>query len=377
MSPRTPHQPDDPRVDLGRLLNDAVSDIEPASGLEAIRSRTSLPKETPMTRLTRPWFLGSFGAAVATAAVITAVVMLGGNDPAAERNGDPVAPSSDVSESPTQPTEDPTTDQPTEPTGPTGPTTTSGTPPPATGGSAVPVYYVGDTGAGPRLYREFHANPGAEEPVSYAVSEALGDPLDRDYRSGWPAGTEATEFGLTPDLLTINLEGDLHDRPSGMTEREAQIAVEQLIYTAQAAYGQGRVPVQLMLNGGRTDQVLGQPASEPLSNGPVLETNSHIQLSTPNEGDTVSGRLQVSGVASSFEANVVVTLQRWEGTHVVFQKPVTAEGWMGDKLFPFQGSFSLAGAAPGQYVLTVSTDDPSGGAEGPGAFTDSRVITVE
>jgi len=365
----TPHEPTD---DLSRLLRDAVDDIEPRPGLEAIRARTSLTKEPSMNPF-RTWILGGFGAAVATAAVIGGVVLVGNNDPGADKTPGPVdTPSSQLSETPSpSPSETPSetpTDEPTDP----------GTSEPSAGGGAVPVYYVGDTPRGPRLYREFRANPDAEEPVSFAVSTALGDALDRDYRSGWPAGIEATEFGLTPDQLTINLEGDLHDRPAGMTEVEAQIAIEQLIYTAQAAYGQGRVPVQFLLNGGHTDQLLGQPASEALSNGPVLDTNSHVQLSTPNEGDVISdGTLEVSGAANSNEANVVAKLQRWEGTFVAFQKPITAEGWMGEKLFPFSRTFDVSGLAPGTYVLSVTTDDPSGGAEGFGPFTDSRVITIE
>jgi hypothetical protein len=372
----TPHEPTD---DLTRLLRDAVDDIEPRPGLEAIRSRTSLSKEPSMNPF-RAWILGGFGAAVATAAVIGGVVLVGNNDPGADKNPGPAdTPSSQVSETPSQTTSETPSQTPSETPSqtPTDEPSDPGTSAPSSGG-AVPVYYVGDTPSGPRLYREFRANPDAGEPVSYAVSTALGDALDRDYRSGWPAGTEATQFGLTSDLLTINLEGDLHDRPAGMTEDEAQIAIEQLIYTAQAAYGQGRVPVQFLLNGGHTDQLLGQPASEPLANGPVLQTNSHVQLSTPNEGDVISdGTLEVTGAANSFEANVVARLQRWEGNYIAFQEPITAEGWMGEKLFPFSRTFDVSNVAPGTYVLMVMTDDASGGAEGPGAFTDSRVITIE
>jgi hypothetical protein len=124
--------------------------------------------------------------------------------------------------------------------------------------------------------------------------------------------------------------------------------------------------------------VLGLPTSEPLANGPVLDTLAHVSLTTPAEGDVVSGdTLEVSGVANSFEANVIVRLQRYEGTEVVAEEPFTAEGWMGEKLFPFSGTLDLSGVAPGDYVLIAMTDDPSGGAEGQGAHSDSRRITVE
>ena len=82
-------------------------------------------------------------------------------------------------------------------------------------------------------------------------------------------------------------------------------------------------------------------------------------------------------MANSFEANVIVRLQRWEGTEVVAQEPFTAEGWMGDKLFPFSGTIDISGVPAGDYVVIAMTDDPSGGEEGSGAFSDSRRITIE
>jgi hypothetical protein len=354
----SPHEQND---DLGRLLNDAVSDIEPRSGIQAIRARTSA-KESVMTT-TRNWIFGAFGAAVATAAVITGVVVAGNNDPDADHNSDPAK---STSPSVTVPSEDPT-DEPTDP---------ATSEPPASGG-AVPVYYIGDTPSGPRLYREFHVNNGSEDAVTYAVLKALDDPQDQDYRSGWPFSEKAPVVESTPDLITIDLYGDLHDLPAAMTAKQAGLAIQQLIYTAQAAYQHGRIPVQFMLNGGRTDQLLGQPASEPLANDPVLQTLSHVSLTTPTDGQTVSGTLEVSGVANSFEANVIVRLQRYEGTHIALQEPITAEGWMGEKLFPFEGSFDISDVEPGAYILMAMTDDPSGGAEGNGAFTDTKLIIIK
>src|SRR4051794_35812869 len=74
---------------------------------------------------------------------------------------------------------------------------------------AVPVYYVADTPAGPRLYREFHqlttADPGTD-----AVHEMLaGDiGLDPDYRSHWPPGA-ALRGPVTADAgrITVDLTG--------------------------------------------------------------------------------------------------------------------------------------------------------------------------
>jgi hypothetical protein len=334
---------------LRRLLDDTLSTVEPEDRLDQIRQRT---KVTPMSAR-RPW-LWAGGAALATAAVITAVAMAG--NPLQKAN----EPGPQTSTTPTQVTE---------------PSPTQTTTPPASAGGALPVYFIGDTPQGPRLYREFDANVDNTEPVSTAVSLALGPASDPDYRTGWPAGAAVTTAGLTPDLITIGLSGDLHDRPAGMTQAEAGMAIQQLIYTAQAAYGHGRVPVQFLLNDSHTDKILGEPASEPLAEGTWYKTLSLVNITDPSEGTHVSGTLHVTGLASSFEANV--PWQILQGTKVVDQKFFTAaQGGDLVKLYPFAGDIDLSALAPGTYTLRVQTDDPSGGA-GPGPMSDTRTIVVE
>ena len=365
----SPHEQND---DLGRLLNDAVSDIEPRSGIQAIRARTSA-KESVMTT-TRNWIFGAFGAAVATAAVIGGVVFATNNDPAADDPPISTTPSNDVTNLPSEDPTDGPTDDPTE--DPTDPATSE---PPASG-SAVPVYYVGETPQGPRLYREFHS-AGTNRLLEAANLAASGTPDDPDYRSAWPEATtfESVSFdGVGADgLIQVTLSDEsLHDRPAGLSEREAELAIEQVVYTLQGVVG-ARAPVQFRLGQNPIDQVLGVPTSEPLANGPVLATLAHVNITTPAEGDTVSGTLEVSGVANSFEATVGVKLQRYEGTFIAFQEGVMAEGYMGNKLFPFEHSFDISELEPGRYILTASTDDPSGGAEGFGPHTDSKIITIQ
>jgi len=380
----TPNEPND---DLARLLRDAVDDIEPRPGIQAIRARTR--KQSPMS-VTPNWFLGAFGAAVATAAVITAVVVVGTDDPSS--NGDPgvaTDPTQSISE---EPSEDPTTPT-SEPTGtpPTG-TPPPGTPPlgtpptgtPPTGNVAVAAYYVGPTEkAGLRLFREWHQVSAPTDDagrIAAAVRESiLGDPLDRDYSTYW-VGVSDIEASWNGDYITVDL---IADDPTamhagiGLTAEQQAISIQQAIYGAQGGLGQGRKAVQFLINGNHTDQVLGQPASEQLTNDSVLQVNNHVQLNTPNEGDLITGEtLDVSGVANSPEANILIRLQHYEGTGTVFQQPTTA-GTYEDKLFPFSVTIDLVDVAPGQYVVMAMTDDPSGGAEGFGTFTDNRVITIE
>ena len=82
-------------------------------------------------------------------------------------------------------------------------------------------------------------------------------------------------------------------------------------------------------------------------------------------------------MANSFEANVVIRLQRYEGTYIAFQEGVTASGWMGEKLFPFSHTFDISDVEPGRYILMAMTDDASGGQEGFGADSDTKVITIQ
>lgn len=359
----SPHEPSD---DLGRLLNDAVDHIEPRSGIEAIRSRTSLSKGSAITTA-RSWIFGGLGAAVATAAVISGVVLAGNNNPAADNDPAPVdTPSGQVSELPSEDL----TATPTKPTEPTDdPTTTGG---PSTG-VAVPVYYVGDTPNGPRLYREFQSGSG-DKATAAADLAVSGAPIDPDYRTPWPAATHVDGVAFNGDFITVEVVGDVHDRPAGMSQETAALAIEQVIFTVQGAVGEGRVPVQFMLNGGRTDQILGQPASNPLANAPENDVLALVNVTTPEEGATVSGTIKATGRANSFEATVPIEIRH--GDEVVKTTFATAEGAM-DKLYPWAVSVDVSDLPRGEYTFVAMTDDASGGAEGGGAHSDTKNFTIQ
>ena len=72
MSDRTPdhRSPDD---ELRRLLDDAVSEVEPTPALSSIRDRT---KVTPMTRH-RSWLVAAAAAVAVSAATVTTVALTG------------------------------------------------------------------------------------------------------------------------------------------------------------------------------------------------------------------------------------------------------------------------------------------------------------
>ncbi|QIX27355.1 hypothetical protein ncot_12640 [Nocardioides sp. JQ2195] len=338
---------------LRELLSDAVSDIEPDDALGSIRERTRASSTTSR----RPWLYGAGGAVIATAATITAIALAGnlGNDDSADP-GPAVSPDGRTSGTTDGPSDD--------------------------GADYVlPVYYVGDGPDGPRLFREFHpkhAAGGAE--LRLAVDEAVsGSPFDPDYRNPWPEGTAVGSASYDGDVITVDLSTSgpsLRRRPAGMTATEASFAVEQVIFTAQAAAGDGRRPVRLLVDGKQSDTVLGEPAAEPLSNDTVTEVLSLMSITAPREGVEVSGMFTATGVNNGFEAWVGWQLVDATGAVVKDGFGTAAGAAETNRLFPWRIEVDLAGVAPGRYTFRAYNDDPSGGAEGAGPAEDTRTIIV-
>ncbi|MET1058799.1 MAG: Gmad2 immunoglobulin-like domain-containing protein [Nocardioides sp.] len=343
--------------DLRRVLHDTVDGLEPQPGLDAIRARTR--EQHPGHG--RAWLLGAFGAAVATAAVVAGVAVLGGGPRPTADNGPAVTPSGQVS---------PTGDASEEPT--------DGSSGDATGDTvAAPVYFAGDSPEGVSLYREFQRVDAGDRLRAAANLAVRGSAADPDYRSLWPDGAAIDAVGFdgvgVDGLLQVSLsDAALRVRPPTMTEREAQLAIQQVVYTLQGVVG-ARAPLQFLLDGHPADTVLGVPTAEPLANEPQLEVLSQVNLTAPEQGEEVASMLVVTGVASSFEATVPLKVMR--GSEVVLEDVATADGW-GDRLYPFTVSLDLSSLPAGDYTLVASTDDPSGGAEGNGPYTDSKDFTL-
>ena len=354
----------DPDARLSELISDSVSDIEPRDRLDSIRNRTKVTPMSARRNSGRPWLFAVGGAVVATAAVVTAIALAGGN--LGLTGADDPGPATGSGSKASQPSDTPS--QPDE-TGSTPSTDGS----PGTG-PAVAVYYVGDAPQGPRLYREFHPGSGSD-PFDSALVELVATPDDPDYRTAWPEGAfDGVSFdGVGADgvIQVVLADDSLHDRPAGMSKAEAEASVQQVIYTLQAAV-QARAAVQFVFDGNPIDQVLGVPTSEPLANDDQLTALALVNITSPAEGDEVSGTFTASGVASSFEANVPWEVR--QGDTVVASGFSTAEGFM-DKLYPWEAEVDVSALAPGDYTFVAMTDDPSNG-EGFGPTEDTKAITI-
>ena len=236
----------------------------------------------------------------------------------------------------------------------------------------VPVYFVGDTPQGPRLFREFRAVP-ADNPLMEATALMLaGDTLDPDYRTLWPQ-VEISDVSATDGILLVQIPSDgFTDRPDGMSKKAANLAMQQLVHTLQGVQ-QERVPI-VIKRGGSDFRLFGLPSDTEFTNADPIDVMGLVNITTPEQGATVTGdTLEASGVGSSFEANLLWEIR--QGDQVVLDGFATAEGWM-DKLYPWESSIDVSGLEPGDYTFVARTDDPSGGAEGSGPHEDTKDFTL-
>ncbi|MDF1602053.1 Gmad2 immunoglobulin-like domain-containing protein [Nocardioides sp. YIM 152315] len=296
-------------MNLADLLHDAVEDVEPVDRLDDLRARTSSPAHAA-----RPWWWAAGGVVVATAATVAAFAVVGGGP---------------------------------ESTGPAGHDHHGAH---AQQTMLVAAYFVGDTPAGPRLFREFDEVPSGDA-LEAALERIQRPPSDPDYRTSWTA----TSFGA------VEVHDDVIHVELGDAVLDDDLAVQQVVYTLQAAAGE-RLPVQL--------------ADASYVAAPQLDVLGLVSISDPAEGtayqhDTV---MVANGRASSFEATVPWEL-RGEDGEVVRQGFATADGWQ-DRLHPWRARVDLADLLPGFYTFVATTADPAGGAEESLLTTDTRTIIV-
>ena len=295
------------------------------------------------------------------ALALSAGLLVGCSDDPEPTAADPNV-GSDASSSPTEPVASSPSDVPS-------PTETST---PRT--KAQPVYFVGDTPQGPRLFREFRAIED-DNPLEEAVALlGAGDTLDPDYYTLLPP-LDVKMIGLDEerDVIVVYLEDDAVTSDKSLTPAQGRLAVQSLVYTLQGV-SQTRDPVEVVAGPDNTPvTILGVDTSNGVRARPQLDVLGLVNVTSPEEGATVSGTFSISGVASSFEANVPWQVRK--GDEVVLDGFTTASNWI-DKLYPWRDEVDVSGLEPGTYTFAALTDDPSDG-EGAGPTEDTKTITVE
>jgi hypothetical protein len=273
-------------------------------------------------------------------------------------------PSSGRSSVPTQ-----TAAQPSTPA----PSATTGAQPPATTTVSVPVYYLGPVAAGSgqmRLFREFVSSdlPSPSVPSGNAVTAlrlAMGPaPAGSPYHSAW-TGVTAESVTAGGSSITVRLSSGTRDA--------TPLAAEQLVWTVQAALGSS-LPVHFELADGSTDVAPGHAAStsytRPSDQMAVLGQVAPIWVDEPARGSVVKAGapLTVSGVASTFEANVQWQLLR-EGKVVDSGFTTASRGAPARGSYTFPTKQSLTAGAYVLRVFATSANDGSTVAEQVVPFT--------
>jgi hypothetical protein len=293
--------------------------VEPEYRLDTIRARTR--RQHPR----RGWFAAG-GAVLAAASVVTAVSIVDDDGP--RRRVDPAGPEATV---------------------------------------PTAVYFIGPTPAGPRLYREYQQLPQDPLAALRAITTE-GGPDDPDYRTLWPAGMFAS-VEVTGTHIRIGVVSAEEPEIDG-SEPIWDLALQQVVYTAQAATG-AELPVTFVAP--EPSDTTYIPEVQRAAQNDVL---APMSISDPVEGLRVTDSFIARGRANSHEANVLWELRAADGTPVK-DGFTTAEGTV-THLFPWETDrIDVSDLDPGRYEFVAMTEDPSGGAEGFGSFTDTRTIVVE
>ncbi|GAA4694241.1 Gmad2 immunoglobulin-like domain-containing protein [Nocardioides conyzicola] len=238
--------------------------------------------------------------------------------------------------------------------------------------TTVPVYFVGDTPQGQRLFREFR-KVEADNPAAEALAlMTAGDALDPDYDTLYPSGS-FTSVEIGADKITVGLPDESWTTaPDGMTDDQARMAAQQAVYTLQGI-AQKRLPLAFTLDGAPAD-LFGLGGE--VSNDPETDVRALVNVTAPEQGASVSGTFTASGASSSFEANTPWEIREGGADGKVVKKGfATAEGWM-DKLYPWETDVDVSDLPAGDYTFVAMTDDPSEG-EGGGPTVDTKSITIQ
>ena len=221
---------------------------------------------------------------------------------------------------------------------------------PTPAGRAVPVYALGQTAAGPRLYREFRASAAAD-PVEGAVAGLAVAPSDPDYRSPWLGLPARVSRSGTTATVTF-------DRAPALAGASAQLAAQQVVYTVTATDPRIRA-VRVVAP--------GLPAAAATARAAAAGVLASVWLLDPVDGGTAGSRLTVSGTASVAEAAVGVEVRH--GGEVLARATATASAGA-----PGRGEWTATlSVPPGSYVVAAFERSAKDGAE---VAVDTKRVTV-
>lgn len=229
------------------------------------------------------------------------------------------------------------------------------------------VYYYVDTRTGFRLVRELREVP-ADHAATAAVEAMIAGSNDPDYATSWNPKTQVLGAKRVGNVIEVDLSSEARTANAG--SEVAGLMVQQLVYTASSALG-ARLPVQLLIEGKPAGELWGVLSwTDPERRSPAIDVRNLVQIDVPAEGATLRSPVTVRGDAAVFEATLPWRVLDTDGNVVKEGTAMTTEG---QRFAPYSFKVRLA---PGDYVVEIREDDPSGGEGGP-VMTDTRSITVQ
>ncbi len=232
----------------------------------------------------------------------------------------------------------------------------------------VPVYYLGATALGPRLYREYHLVPGPEDRPAgkalVAVTEMVTPlrPYDPDYTSPWPAGVAVRGATVAGDTVTVDLTGV--PSSSGQDAATTRMLREQLIWTATAA--SGTTKLRLLLDGRPVTTFWGMPATG--ERGPRADVYAPVWLIDPQQRATLGHTFNVYLAGIVPEATVRLRVRNASGNVLSDQAVALSAG------APALGEARLSlSEVPGTYTVEAYVVSLRDGSE---QYLDNHVVTV-
>ena len=375
--------------ELRRSLSQEAGRVRPADRLDTIlhEARTAGPVTATGGTGTRRWLVPA--AAAAVVAAIAGGVWVSNQDPTVVPGppaGSPSvtvpAPTGTATGSATGGATDQPTTAPTTGSSPSGSSSspTSSAVSGATTTVALPAYFVGPIGDSVptyKLFREFVRTPvpsgaGDSDKVMASVALAMNaQPYSNTdgYLQPW-SGTTVTSATVTSGTIAVRLSGP---GAEGFTPEVQRLAVQQLVWTAQAAVGRGNIPVRFEVESGQTtlfgsistDQSFTRPSS-----AESWKDLAPVWITSPTRDQVLpsGSAVTVKGEATVFEATVSWELTR--GTTVVSKGNAMATiGAPGRG----QYGFDVGKLSPGTYTVRAYEASAKDGAV---AAEDSVTFTV-
>lgn len=283
------------------------------------------------------WVLGAFGAAAATAAVITAVVVIG-DQPDQGSPGPAATPTTSVVQ------REPVT-------------------------LFVAVTYVGPSEDDFRLFSESHGVEAAGDPAFAAVHEFLtGQPADPDYFTGWPEGLDVSGIDNSDGSIQVDLTGPAgglaEPGSASLGQQERAVAVQALLRTAGGRVGN---MATLTYNGDIVETALG--VDFPAKVAADEQIRAFIAINGILDGQPLDNPVTVQVSGNVFEANLSWILSDDNGAKL--DEGFVMVGSYGEWA---QADIKLGTLNPGTYTIQALEYSAKDGSP---TYVDDKTFTVD